>query len=1198
MGRTSARQVGVVVMMLGASSLAWGQEPGVRPARPEPLQVPSVGGNGHAETWDGRVFVLARNIAAAGGRVGWAVVALRPEAIGTLPGGLPDLGGAAWSTEATLELDGAANTGMTEHNAVAVGPAPGFAENPFRSDQDGTPNTSGAYETYELLVYTQRYRANDDRMGQRRARIVLREPRTERTEVESAVLLEQFQELRQTSGQPLRGIEPTVTFDGRLFIWQGHPNNDGKIDVMMYSWNPTPGATTGWSSPRTISDMYGVDRATVVAGVRFDERYPLAQQPLRGGDGQLFATGQNYLGAYPWISHDGSELVHTSTIAGTDNVDRARRGGLSVIGRLTSRAVRHIDGPLNPTREGKNGTVRLFTSSPGLTPGFWTPYRDVAGARRLPATSGAPTYPLFGSNTQSYGEISFEDAFDGDYTLVLRMNELLTRGATIDARRTGDTSGNLRNGALEQGAGFPQEVLGVDENRGHVGQAVFFPDAGRIRVARTGLDARDGLTVELFVNRLVDLDQDGENRYRVLGTLPGAWSLFLEETGEVHAGVTVGGQERRSGAVGPALPLDRWTHVAFTYEAASGRLRVYLDGELRGEQTFAPGPIDPAQGDLILGPGGIIPRAPFVPAQTPIVALDELKLSRVVRAEAEVAASAYRELPRPALAGAPAAPLPLGLAQRDLRVPSGAPTGGDVVELGKLLFFDPRLSRDGTISCASCHDPARGFTDGLALARGLGGRTLQRNTPTVVNRALSTRQFFDGRSESVEAQALVPIEHPDEMGLPLGDAVAFLDATPEYRQRFQAAFGRAPSSEGIAAALATFQRALLSGDSRADRYEAGDRGALSQEEERGRLVFRTEGRCTACHAGSNFTDEAFHDTAAVIDQRDEGRKQATGRSGDRGRFKTPTLRDVSRTGPYLHDGSAGTLEEVVDLYDRGGLRAGDIEMRPLALSAADKAALVAYLRALDGAVNVTPPTLPPSTAAPAPPAPTPPAPTPPAPTPTPPAPAPAPTPPPAGATQDEVWIARLFDDLLGRAPTDAERDAHVQLLSTGSRARVVARILESAEARARQVDAAYRRVLKRGADPSGLQTYVGRLSGGWSWATLDANLFASDEYRASRPTATDFVTGLYEDILGRAPDAGGLAAHTRSLGRDSCGKAKGFLTSSEGSERAVEDVYELLFGRMPDPSERDPEVRALLGGQRLEDVLVRLAASDAYRDQP
>ncbi len=159
-------------------------------------------------------------------------------------------------------------------------------------------------------------------------------------------------------------------------------------------------------------------------------------------------------------------------------------------------------------------------------------------------------------------------------------------------------------------------------------------------------------------------------------------------------------------------------------------------------------------------------------------------------------------------------------------------------------------------------------------------------------------------------------------------------------------------------------------------------------------------------------------------------------------------------------------------------------------------------------------------------------------------------------------------------------------------------ILESAEARARQVDGAYQRVLKRGADPSGLQTYVARLHGGWSWATLDANLFASDEYRATRPTAEAFVTGLYEDVLGRAPDAGGLAAHAASLGRDFCGKAKAFLGSGEGSERAVEDVYELLFGRMPDPSERDPEVRALLGGQRLEDVLVRLASSDAYHDQP
>lgn len=277
-----------------------------------------------------------------------------------------------------------------------------------------------------------------------------------------------------------------------------------------------------------------------------------------------------------------------------------------------------------------------------------------------------------------------------------------------------------------------------------------------------------------------------------------------------------------------------------------------------------------------------------------------------------------------------------------------------------MLFFDPRLSGTRTMSCATCHDPAKNFTDGKALAVGANRRTLRRNTPTLVNRVLGSLQFLDGRAASLEDQALVPIQNPQEMAGDLPTIVALLSQIPDYAARFQQVTGGAPSPDGIARALAAFERTLLSGSSAADRFEAGDPGAIGPSEQRGRLLFRGKARCTACHKGSSFSDESFHATQQTTSG-DGGREAVTGRRRFRAAFKTPTLRDIALTGPYLHDGSAATLEQVIDNYDRGGLTAQDrdAEIRPLGLSADEKADLAAYLRSLTGTtLNVSVPALP------------------------------------------------------------------------------------------------------------------------------------------------------------------------------------------------------------------------------------------------
>lgn len=228
--------------------------------------------------------------------------------------------------------------------------------------------------------------------------------------------------------------------------------------------------------------------------------------------------------------------------------------------------------------------------------------------------------------------------------------------------------------------------------------------------------------------------------------------------------------------------------------------------------------------------------------------------------------------------------------------------------------------------------------------------------PTLINRGYGGSFFWDGRASSLEKQVLQPIQDPKEMDMTLADVIARLKGTERYPKLFQAAFGREVSADDLARALASYVRTILSGDSPYDHYVSGDREALSAEARQGLELFRGKAHCTACHVGPNLTDESFHNTGvAWRDGRllDPGRFAVTGKEADRGAFKTPTLREVARTDPYMHDGSLSTLEEVIDYYNRGGNRNPhlDAELRSLHLTAEEKHALVGFLRALTGAIG-------------------------------------------------------------------------------------------------------------------------------------------------------------------------------------------------------------------------------------------------------
>jgi cytochrome c peroxidase len=321
-------------------------------------------------------------------------------------------------------------------------------------------------------------------------------------------------------------------------------------------------------------------------------------------------------------------------------------------------------------------------------------------------------------------------------------------------------------------------------------------------------------------------------------------------------------------------------------------------------------------------------------------------------------------------------------------VPADNPQTPEKIALGQKLFFDGRLSVDGTIACSTCHDPARAFTDGRPVSIGVKGRVGQRNAPTVLNALYNKTQFWDGRVQTLEEQAANPIANPSEMGQPsLDAAVAQIAALPDYQQAFRSVFGRSPSGPDLVRAIAAYERTQFSFDSPFDHFIAGDKNAISEAAKRGWELFNTRGRCNKCHAlteekrdATYFTDNDFHnigigiirhDVVALACQAEQlinsgdattvdhaaiqtnmsavGRFLITKKDADIASFKTPDLRNVLITAPYFHDGSQETLWDVMDHYNKGdGIHNPylDADMQPLALNEGEIDDVVALLATL------------------------------------------------------------------------------------------------------------------------------------------------------------------------------------------------------------------------------------------------------------
>lgn len=295
--------------------------------------------------------------------------------------------------------------------------------------------------------------------------------------------------------------------------------------------------------------------------------------------------------------------------------------------------------------------------------------------------------------------------------------------------------------------------------------------------------------------------------------------------------------------------------------------------------------------------------------------------------------------------------VPLGLTP--IQWPKDNPYTKEKAELGRMLYFDTRLSGDNTVSCATCHDPKKGFTDGLPVSFGVKRQQGPISSPTVINRAYGMLQFWDGRAKSLEDQAVGPMANALEMGNTHEAVLRTLRGVSGYRQQFKQVFGTEDFDlDMVAKAISTFERTVVSGNSPYDKYRAGNKTAMTPDQIAGMNVYFQKAKCDKCHEGVNFTLNSFHNLGVGTQKAkpDEGRAAVTKNPADWSAFKTPTLREIEHTAPYMHDGSLKTLEEVVDFYDKGGIKNKNLdeEMKPLNLTAQEKKQLVAFLKALSG----------------------------------------------------------------------------------------------------------------------------------------------------------------------------------------------------------------------------------------------------------
>lgn len=589
--RGAPRLPALAFLVVGAVHLV--AVPAAHAATSAGVSTSPLSGNGHNVTFDGRIFVVARSD-------GWNLMTFRPERVES-SGGWPDVS-AAFSDPVLIQPLEACE------NALALC-EPDADDTPYSCDDAGAPG--GAYACYDLVVIDSNACGQlPNELRSRGLKLWIADPGTSQARLLKHQWVGARTPLTTASGQVLRGIEPTVTEDGRLLVWQGHPANDGRTDVLVYATTASACGVAGWSTVHSLSHM--------AHDPLVNTTYRLGERVLRAADGEPYADGALVRGAYPWLFADGSALSFTSVNmpcrAENDPVGcNARRSGFSVMGYPTNWALAHVDGPVNPSTE---DDVRLFFSSPGPTV-------------LRPATAGIDVWPFFGSNTANYTELVFDDGLDGDYAGVWHMNESVDTSGALDRTRTPDTSGYFNTGLVEF-ASFPAR------NEGPRGKTLVFNGTNsRVRVPHdVSLDPVNGLTVEMTLRPDAPVDCNGDNNWRVLldkgGVGIGAYSLVLEEGEQLQARVLAGGVQRSVWSQA-SIPVGAWSTVAFTYQASTGRMSFFIDGVETSTVTYAPAPLDGFPDDLLIGGPGEFRLSCPSGRGTFAGHVEEVRLSRVDR---------------------------------------------------------------------------------------------------------------------------------------------------------------------------------------------------------------------------------------------------------------------------------------------------------------------------------------------------------------------------------------------------------------------------------------------------------------------------------------------------------------------------------------------------------------------------------------
>lgn len=900
-------------------------------------------------------------------------------------------------------LGGAENLGkniaqVEDRMHLAVFPDARFANNPYRSDKEGRPNAEGAFRTYKMqLVFAARKAdgiqipfRNDTRnflLGTR-ATVTVDVRNKRLPKVVAAEVTEKATILRDKNGKMLIGYEPTVSLDGRLLIYQSSLNEKHLDGFLLYSWRDSSADNQSWSPPDYVSSMYWKEGPgnsageTKVAGKKFSTRFPIAAMPIRDDKGQVFQAGEPFVGAYPWISLDAADLI-ASVVA---SPMATKRRGTVIFGARTRGKIQYVDGPVNPFRGNVTANYlrtesdaefqeldKKYNELPlrnhaGQTVGYrgawnilmsplahfgtsWSPFADMNGVP-LPLHPARESYGLMVSGGSRYVEIPIVD--DLDKMLVyfplnesLQYDRKLIRQAAADPHPHGvhrysgklvkidpstvpDWSSHHQTGRLE-GAQFPFERFQAihkwqkkriiaDQSHGAVGNSVSFGRSALIRAEISKTAVKKMTDTGAFTLAFWLQAKPGTNA--ALTRLADIYSVRLK-AGKLL--IRLG--QNKALQVPVKTNSDEWRHLSIT--VAGQQARVFIDSELQatarltqkvfsrpGQQTAAAtAPVKALP--LLLGAKENRNKSIFW--------LDEYVLMAGVAPQKTINRLAWRrETPQ---------------MNRKL-----AGQSQHEIELGAHLFHSKKLSRDGKISCASCHNARFAFADDQALSVGVDGASGTRNAPSLLALQNTAGFFWDGSAPSLISQVLHPLLNKNEMGLSRSQILEIIAKDSTAKQLFQQAYEKAPDLPLTARALASFVRSL---DQPERKFDAEK---LAGKARKGWEIFRGRANCIACHSPPHFSDDRYHNIGlAEQDPPDQGRFAVTGIESDRFRFKVPSLVAVAKSAPYFHDGRAGTLAEVIEFYNRGGDSNGgqkSLHIRPLDLSDDDQKALLTFLKTL------------------------------------------------------------------------------------------------------------------------------------------------------------------------------------------------------------------------------------------------------------